>query len=147
MAMRRASSISQVLLQLHRPFPALSTFAIQILLFMLLKYWKKCKTSKFLPGTPQILLIGNLHQLSVHGTKIQFSPFQDMFAAGSDTTVTTIEWATSELLNDPGELDKAQTEVTENQRAYDNKEKQNNYNVWAISRDPQQGIDANSFQP
>lgn len=47
----------------------------------------------------------------VHGTKIQFSPFQDMFAAGSDTTVTTIEWATSELLNDTGELDRAQTEV------------------------------------
>ena len=37
----------------------------------------------------------------VHGTKIQSSQFQDMFAAGSDTTVTTIEWATSELLNDP----------------------------------------------
>lgn len=27
------------------------------------------------------------------------------------------------------------------------REKQNDYNVWAISRDPQQGIDANSFQP
>jgi hypothetical protein len=57
MAMRRASSISHTLLQLHCSFPALSTFAIQIFLFMLVKYWKKCKTSK-LP------LIGNLHQLN-----------------------------------------------------------------------------------
>ena len=57
MATRRASSISHTLLQLHCSFPALSTFAIQIFLFMLVKYWKKCKTSK-LP------LIGNLHQLN-----------------------------------------------------------------------------------
>jgi len=34
-----------------------------------------------------------------------------MFAAGSDTTVTTIEWAMSELLSGPGGLDRAQTEV------------------------------------
>lgn len=38
-------------------------------------------------------------------------------------------------------------EVTENQWGYDTREKQNDYNVWAISRDSQQGIDANSFQP
>jgi len=56
MAMR-GTSISHTLLQLHCSFPALSTFAIQIFLFMLVKYWKKCKTSK-LP------LIGNLHQLN-----------------------------------------------------------------------------------
>ncbi|KAG6735875.1 hypothetical protein POTOM_061452 [Populus tomentosa] len=70
-----------------------------------------------------------------------------MFAAGSDTTVTTIEWAMPELLSGPGGLDRAQTEVTENQWGYDTREKQNDYNVWAISRDSQQGIDANSFQP
>ncbi|KAG6748768.1 hypothetical protein POTOM_048702 [Populus tomentosa] len=55
-----------------------------------------------------------------------------MFAAGSDTTVATTEWAMSELLSGPGGLDRAQTE--------------NDYNVRAISRDPQQGMDAKSFQ-
>jgi cytochrome P450 len=38
---------------------------------------------------------------------------QDMFAAASETTGTTLEWAMSELLNNPKVMAKAQLEVQE----------------------------------
>ncbi|KAK2999555.1 hypothetical protein RJ639_023803 [Escallonia herrerae] len=36
---------------------------------------------------------------------------QDIFAGGTDTTATTVEWAMAELLKNPKEMAKAQTEV------------------------------------
>ncbi|XP_037423428.1 geraniol 8-hydroxylase-like [Triticum dicoccoides] len=40
------------------------------------------------------------------------SLFSDLFAAGSDTTSSTIEWAMTELLQNPSSMDKAHDELT-----------------------------------
>ena len=42
-----------------------------------------------------------------------YSPCQDLFSAGTDTTSSTVEWAMAELLNNPKAMAKARSELDE----------------------------------
>ncbi|KAL9242861.1 hypothetical protein vseg_016819 [Gypsophila vaccaria] len=57
-------------------------------------------------------LLGIDHEKAEEIPKSQISSLLvDLFAAGTDTTTTTLEWAMSELLRDPEKLKKAQAEL------------------------------------
>ena len=51
------------------------------------------------------------HKLIMLNNKFKYTMFQEIFAAASETSASTIEWAMSELLRNPRVMKKAQVEV------------------------------------
>ncbi|XWS35375.1 hypothetical protein CRYUN_Cryun21dG0121000 [Craigia yunnanensis] len=79
---------------------------------------------------------------------------QDMLMAGIDTTIVTLEWAMSSLLNNPSSVEKSRAEIESHVSqekligGYDIvKGTMLIVNAWAIHRDPKLWDQPNSFKP